>query len=305
MAEVTEESMAAAIAELKASNASETPAGTSSSSDAPKAEQTDGEKPAEPPKVEAKVEPKTAVDRSWDKLTETQARVRAQSETLKAEKAALEQQRNQFALFDSALKQKNPIALLNAAGFGYQDVVEAIKGGAKEAAPKAQDPMGSSIAELQAKIQRLEEERTVEKETVARKNVLSLAEQRAEKFPLVQKLGAHEKALEYVMDYHRRTGELPGESIEDALDVALEAVNANLLKEKARWQNVLTSEKPAASVPDKAPESTPEAAPSENAPKTLSNAMTGQKPAPAPKKAATTPEDLRADALSFLRSQNS
>lgn len=297
MAEVTEESMAAAIAELKASTTQE----ASSSNEAPKTEQPVSEKPAEQPKVE----PKTAVDRSWEKLTETQARVRAQTEALKVEKAAIEQQRSQFALFDSALRQKNPIALLNAAGFGYQDVVEAIKGGAKEAAPKQQDPMSTSIAELQAKIQRLEEERIAEKETAARKNVLSLAEQRAEKFPLVQGLGAHEKALDYVMDYHRRTGELPGETIEDSLDIALEAVNANLVKEKERWQKVLTSEKPAVSVTDKAPESTPEVAPSENAPKTLSNSMTGQKPAPAPKKAAITPEDLRADALSFLRSQNS
>jgi len=249
------------------------------------AEAKDGETPAaEPAKEPEAAKPVDKVAKGYEDLARDKAALRAEREELK-----------QYRALADAKKNGDAMALLAAAGIPWSKAAEQVLASGSLKAEKEEPEVDPRDARLAA----LEQEISSRKEAETKASVLSAAKARTgadpEKFKLVAKMGEEGKAIRYIEQYFSKFGELPGETLDESIELALEAVEQELSKESKRWESVLTSFKGASTVPAKSAVPA-DGAVSKQAPKTLTNNV-GAGPAPAsaaPKKPKTDAEYVAA-----------
>lgn len=187
------------------------------------------------------------VAKGFEDLAREKAMFRAEREKFKAEQAEAQE----FANLRIAAKKKSAMALLAAAGIPWsqaaQEVLEGTGGGApekKESTPE-EDPREARIAALEREI-------ATAKAAAGRADVMTKlntkVREMADKFPLVESAGEAAKALDYIEQYFAQHNELPGETADETMEIALEVVETRLKKEAERWEKVLTKWRGGASV---------------------------------------------------------
>ena len=163
----------------------------------------------------------------------------------------------------------------------------------------------SEVLELKKKLEALENERQQEKYTTGRARALNLTAELAKdpEFELISdEPAAHDEALAMVEQYIRKFGEMPGESREESLRLALRDVNEKYQKEAKRWEERLTKRKqPAKTVPTESPEQPPRAVSEVGSRvKPLTNS-TSSAPAPTRPTPPRSSEDYIANAVAVMK----
>lgn len=244
------------------------------------------EKPAEPAKSRAEV--------SMEAVAAGKAALRKEREAMEAEYAPYKE-------LAAAKKSGSAMAVLAAAGISWKDAArEVLEGGAGPAAQKPEkdepSPLAAEVAELRNKLAAREAAETKAKVST---QVAALIKDNP-KFKHISGLDAGDEVLSYIERYHRETGELPGQTLAESLEIAAEAVEGHLAKEAQRWAKVLPASSAPVTTPAKA--EVPAEATSKQA-KTLTNS-TGSGPLTATvAKKPKSPEEYRQAALDALSAQ--
>ena len=267
---------------------------------APESAKVEGESPAVPPTPPAEEPPSDPLKRSFEKLAKEKEALRKEAETVKPYMEMLKAiPPHSLQALARAAQSGDPMALLAAAGFSYADVAKRVVTGdnvpqAKPEEPKA--PAANLPPEIQAKLAKLDQVEAYVAQQQRNELMQKVQAAVPEKLKLVKQLGAFDMVERYVSDFYQRTGSLPGETFEQTIAVAAEAVEAHLVQEAQRWSKVLTPGQPPATVASEAPRESPHAGPASTpVPKTITNATTAP--------AAVKPEPrTRAEILKELES---
>lgn len=246
-------------------------------------------KPVETPpevtekKAVAEERPEGPPERTWEKLMQEKAALRRERESMRPHVEAL-QAMDPIAIqaVARAKANKDPIAALSALGFSYGDVTESFlaKREAKGAEPKEQEAEAPASkfelpAEIQRKMEFLEQREMQRQKSELQDSVKNLISESKDKFKLTAGMGEYPLVLRFIEDFYSRTGELPGKDFKESVSLAAEAVERHLTAESKRWSGVLTPHQQANTVPAEAQREQPAAAGSESAPgKTLTNKLT-------------------------------
>ncbi len=267
------------------------------------------EKPLEEekPKLEAKKEGlPDPLKKSFEALAKEKSDLRAERDSLKAERGELAK----YRMLDNAVKNRDAMGVLAAAGLTYKDVVAQVTGG-KAVIPDAEEPeAGSSeVQTLRTELEELKNERKAEK---FNRNMETLHTKMREavdpkKYPnLAADPGLVREAHNLLIEHTKKTGSPPGETLTESIQIALEAVEA---KEEANVQKImkrrgLTSAKPAGDTEEAGTKSAVDQPASElgKPSRTLTNSH-ATTPAKGAGSTAKTPEELRALALKQLEAQ--
>jgi hypothetical protein len=159
-----------------------------------------------------------------------------------------------------AIKSGDPVALLAAVGMTHSQYTARLLGEAAPAEEKsapAEKTGNPEFDTLRQELQALKAEREAEKMQSTRTQVMSQMQTALKdnpKFNLINKLGDYDGVEKVLIQYHAKHGELPGSTFEESVQLAAEFYEANLKKEAARWQGVLTPGTVPASTAPKAPE---------------------------------------------------
>ena len=278
----------AAIKEAVALEASKAPApsnekapGAPEKAEAPK----DGA-PPKPPDAPVKAE-----DKSFEKLLREKAALRPYLEAAKV------MPMETLQALAKAQSAKDPIAVLKALGYSYDDVAAKVaEVPAPKKAPNADVEESPTVLSLKQEVEALRRERQAEQGVKLRSEALAKTREFVKgKFSHIEGLEAEDQVLNYIENYFRQTGEMPGTNFEETVELASAAVEKDLQKQAERWKKVLT---PANPEPTVEPEST------RNAPsagtgivgKTLTNSTTApMKGVPEPKTRAELLKSLESD----------
>lgn len=268
-------------------------------STAPEPERDD--KPAEPAKP-------TKVDPRFSALARKEAQLYREREALKAERAAVEQARQQVAAFEQARQQArlNPVAALEALGLSPVDVNEFILNGNKPT-PSAEvqavrDELERYRAEQaeqaeraeRAAAERLAAERNAVLDTF-RRTAVDFVEKNPDRYPLTTIHNGATLVPKIVEQHFARTEKLlTTAQAADLVEKHFERVADRVAKARAGQARPDTS-KPVAAPSPAAPVAT---TPTPAQPRTLSNALTASTSSPAP--ARRTDEDRIRAALARL-----
>jgi hypothetical protein len=251
------------------------------------------EAPANPPKEEEP--PSDPLKRSFEKLAKEKEALRKEADTIKPYMEMLKAiPPHSLQALARAAQSGDPMALLAAAGYSYADVAKRVVTG--ESTPPApqkteERPAGAlppevqgEIAELRAYVQRQQQQELMQRVKAAVPPSLKH----------INGLEAHDLIVRYVNDFAARTGSPPGETFEESVAIAAEAVEAHLAREAQRWAKVLTPGQSPGTVPSEALR-TPPQQPGQSVPvpKTPTNAAA----APASAKPEPTTRDERLKAL--------
>jgi hypothetical protein len=142
-----------------------------------------------------------------------------------------------------------------------------IGGRQKAAAPaKAEDdeaPQPSDdVAALRKEVEELKRERAAEQATKAKREVLEKIKETVAKtdtYRHVKGLGEEDAVLQYLEEFHRRTGELPAETFDESIALAAAAVEKKLEADAAKWGGFLTPGVKAATLPTEGSRESPSA----------------------------------------------
>jgi hypothetical protein len=237
-----------------------------------------------------------------DKVTKTLEDVAREKSALRAERAALAKDKDRAARAEALLEaaeKGDAMRLLTAAKIPWNAAAKQVLEGVPDKAPA---PAGEPSA-AERRIEALERELAQNKAQANRIAVLTKVHDQAKsdpKFKFVAGLDASERALQYLERFHAETGELPGQTLDESIELALEAVENQLSREADRWRPLLGSG--ATSAPAAKP-AVSKVAVSQQAPKTLTNDTgSGPKPAPGNTRAPKTEDEYRADALKLMES---
>jgi len=195
--------------------------------------------PAEPEKKPEPV-PEGVPDRikqSFEKLAVERSAFRKEQEAVKPYTEALKVLNpTQAQALSKALSAKDPLAALTALGYSYADVASRVvdmgapapkKGEAPKEAP-AQDP---EVAELKKELAEVKAWRAEQQ----KQQVLTRITDAVKDKPLITKLGEQNLVLDYLTDFHARTGRTPGDTFEESVAVAAEAVEQHLAAQAKRF----------------------------------------------------------------------
>lgn len=200
--------------------------------------------PAEPAKPEIKPEdaPSPTIRLSLEKIAAQNKALREREDRIKPFEEisrVVDPQK-----LSRALASRDPLAMLEAGGFKYEDVVDRVLSAQPKAAGakvelEKDEPTGI-VKELQDKLAKLEKERNDEKVGKARSEVVKkgLALVNAEKMPLVSRLGeeAVNEALDVLADFYEKTGgKYPAETFEANMELALAHVEEKHKKIAERY----------------------------------------------------------------------
>lgn len=240
---------AAAIAALEAmpedGNAAETP-----EAPAPEAKATEEETPVAdsvadsakaevPEKTSEKVEPPK---KSFADLAKEKADARARKAQADAQEAELREAR---ALIEFARKG-DAVGLLTAAKIPWSKAASQVLGGKTEEEPEKPAP-DTEIAKLREELNGFKEEarqaRNAAKLAEVRAQAADLVKKGGDKYLFVAEHDAAADAVDFVRQYYSETGELPGETLEESLQIGLEAVEADLAKKADKWEKALAKKK--------------------------------------------------------------
>lgn len=142
-----------------------------------------------------------------------------------------------------AAASRDPLAVLEAVGMRYEDVVDRVlqnqPKGAQPAKVEEKPEAEGIVAELQKKLAKLEAEQAAEKVSKARSELVQkgLSFVSAEKFPLAARLGeeAVNEAVDVLLEFAEKTGgKFPADTIQANMELALAHVEERHAKEKQR-----------------------------------------------------------------------
>lgn len=249
--------------------------------------------PAAPPP------PADSAAKSFEKLAQRSAEIRAREDRLKPlEALATRLDAKKLEALAEAAKGSDPVAALAALGFSHDDYVKRASAPVP-AAPAAVDP---TIAQLQEQVAAL---RAQSVESAAAQGRAKVAAQMADmakagKFQYLGDVeGATDRAMAVLEDYVTKNGPPAADEVDVLMEMSLKYVDEQLAAEASRWERVLTSRKKVGTVPEVAPPAQAPSAPSSL--RTLSNQLSS----PAPAQAGTQPktaQDYRLAALEALKS---
>jgi hypothetical protein len=256
--------------------------------------------------------------------------IKAAFEKLTADKAAFRQEREglvqklkdaeeRAAKAEGLAGAKSPMELLRAAGYSWKDAVEemtglrpegeegepAVKPGKATESKKLtlEDIDPEAAADLREfRRQRQEAEAKAGREKVSSK-LKEFAEKAGDKFKFTAKLGEYDKALDFINAHFAKHKALPGATPEEAMEIALAHVEADLRKEAEKWRGLLTPGQEGGtqeSADEAVRESAVPQAESDRAVsiKTLTNSLGGRTTNNS--KQPSTPEEYRAAALAEM-----
>lgn len=223
----------------------------------------------------------------------------AQFQKLAAEKAKLQEQAARVKLVEeayavvppqvlsrlvNAVKTGNVKAQLEVLGLSAEEIRSALgeKAPAKVEEEKPARAVDPDIEELKQELRALKASRQAEETQKARSQVMDIIKDKVGKMasdvPTLAALEEHEAVLEFIEDFQRKNGRLPGDDADESIAIAAKMVEERLAAQKARWSKVLTSAGGAGTVSVKAPDvaSSPKGA------GTLHNGMTAAAGQPEP-----------------------
>lgn len=200
--------------------------------------------PAEPAKPEIKPEdaPSPTIRLSLEKIAAQNKALREREDRIKPFEEisrVVDPQK-----LSRALASRDPLAMLEAGGFKYEDVVDRVLSAQPKAAgvkvePEKDEPTGI-VKELQEKLAKLEKERNDEKVGKARAGLVQqgLTFVTPEKFPLVSRLGeeAVNEAVDVLLEFAEKTGgKFPADTIQANMELALAHVEEKHKKIAERY----------------------------------------------------------------------
>lgn len=201
---------------------------------------------SEPEKAPEKVEeaPK-GIAASFEKLAKEKAELRKRSDAVKAfEEISQNLDPMSLKTLMRAKASGDPLAALAALGFSYSDVANRMldtRARPKEAPPAAAEPPKSALPpefdEVRQELAELRQDRTRRMEVEALQNIEKAL---GDKFPLTKKLKAAPMVKKYIEDFYARTGELPGDTFDETVALAAEAVEQRYKAEAEKWRSVLS-----------------------------------------------------------------
>lgn len=205
-----------------------------------KLEAVEEDQPDAEEKPEVKAEPKAEPEKpSWEEIA------RKKREEREAKKAA--EQSNALSIKAKAMvaaaESGDAMGLLAAAGISWSQAAKQVIDGGKadQKAPAKKDddenPLVREVRELKAKIADREAREQTQGFLSKIKTAASAA---AEKFVFVSELGAEEEVFGFLQRYAAETGELPGNNVDESIEIALEAVEAQHRKKAEKYKNGLT-----------------------------------------------------------------
>ena len=200
--------------------------------------------PAEPAKPEIKPEdaPSPTIRLSLEKIAAQNKALREREDRIKPFEEisrVVDPQK-----LSRALASRDPLAMLEAGGFKYEDVVDRVlsaqpKAPGAKVEPEKDEPTGI-VKELQEKLAKLEKERNDEKVGKARAGLVQqgLTFVTPEKFPLVARLGeeAVNEAVDVLLEFAEKTGgKFPADTIQANMELALAHVEEKHKKIAERY----------------------------------------------------------------------
>jgi hypothetical protein len=282
--------------------------------EAPKPAATpEGKPPLEAPAAPAKDEPFAA---KFAQIAEASKRQRAEAEAQKAalreEREALRREQADLDLLRQAKASGSPVKFLMAGGWSYEDATAEVLGklvpGKREAeAPAAKvDP---EIAAMKQELQALKAERAAEQDRAAvatfKAGMVAHAQANKEKYELVDATDSYDDAVRLVTNYVAQHGELPAESPEAAMELALAHMEAKLEKQHLS-ERVLTASKVRSRLTPVVPKPAadrPQATSAKSPPSALTNSLAAAAPRAA-KPEPRTPADFIAAAAAVIRGED-
>lgn len=229
----------AAVQMLIGGNADASPSGEAVET-TPAAETTPAEGSAGEETVNAKGEATPAPDGEAEAapVPKNLAALAREKAELRKQKTELEQAQRETAKLMTAMRAKDPLALLAAAGFSYQQLVEQVIEGKVSSDGSEPEKAGGEkewASRVEALEKQIQQERAGRARAEATATVRKLAAEGGDKFALVREQNAEGKVLAYLEDYYNKTGEMPAESLDESLAIAMEAVETDLNSELERW----------------------------------------------------------------------
>lgn len=196
----------------------------------------------------------------------------------------------------AAAEKGDAMALLAAAGVSWSKAAKQVlegHGATEDEAEESEAPAAKSVpSKLEQEVAELKRELAERREREARQTAMTAVKDAIaadpERFKLVGARKAETKALQYIERYYAETGELPGETFEQSIEIGLEATEIELRKELESWKPLLSS---ASGTTNPGKRAVPDEAVRNQASKTLTNAN-GAHPRPAAK---TSPQPLTDD----------
>jgi len=251
--------------------------------------------PAQPPA------PKDPFQASFEKLATQQAAFRKQQEQLKPYMAVMEKlPPTALTALQRAVEQGDPLGVLAATGFSYQDVASRLVQGVQGKPPEKGQPAQPQVQlppDVQAKLERfeaMERQWQAQQMESQRRAIIESAQGalKGESFKRLEALGRHSEVLAVIEDYHRRTGEMPGATYQESLEAAGRVVEERLAREEAAWAKLLTpAAQPAKVEPQQPANGVPPGQPEASVAKTLTNRATA--PTAVAPVASLDPDELR------------
>lgn len=270
------------------------------------------EKTAEAPKPQAQAEaqptPKTeddnlprllklAKERDTQRKTMELKELEAAKPYVEALKAIPPHQAQAIA---RAIQSGDPVALVAAAGMTHSQYNARLLGMAdkKEEAPQETGKELPELRTLKEELAALKQEREQERLQSSRKQMLGQMRDILKdnpSFKTINSLGDYEGVESTLIKYHSQYGQLPGNTLEESVQLAAELYEYELRQYAEKFRPVLTGGTQNAVVPEtRAPDAKP--APSIDGPRTLTNSNTT---APAvPKKTPKTRQEIMAAIIS-------
>lgn len=260
---------------------------------------------AEPPKTEEKPKLQTRVDKGLEDIAREKAALRADREKLKADAAILEEAKELL----EAAKSGDALKLMARAKIPWSKAAKQVLDGDTADEPVAPAKPSPELSRIEALEREIAARNARDMQAQVTAKMSARVEAEPEKFKYTKHFGdeALAQARVYIETYFAQTGELPSPGNPDeSLEIALEAVEAHLVKESKRWSSVLTPGTPVATVPgSKAVVPAVGATSQKAAAKTLTNQVASgpnKTPSDAPKKAQTS-DDYIAATLEALTAQ--
>ncbi len=266
----------------------------------------DEEKPAAEEKKEGLPDP---LKNSFERLAREKAEMRKQTESLKAREAKVAK----FEMVEKAVANNDAIGALAILGIKYSTLAKQKINGAAEEEEEPDDIGAKSFdgAALMEEVRALREESRERK--IASQNadlqasVKNVVKASAERFPnIAADPDLARDVVDYMINFVKQTGSPPGETLDESIQLAAEAVEAREEKQAQKYlkRKGLTNVKPLDNAPSAGTKSAGVPTTSEQVKKskTLTNSHAST-PRAVGSTTAETPEDYRAKALAILEAQ--
>lgn len=232
-----------------AEEATETPAEPESADqETPEADEAQETEPEEA-QPEQKDEPEVKPDKkalSYAELAKQKAEIRARERAVRES----EQRSAKAAALAAAAESGDAMALLSAAGIPWRKAADQVLGGKDEEKPAAK-PETAEYSELKKEVEALKAERNYNKQQEKRRellgNMTKIVKADSVKFAFVEEFEAQDEALQFVERYYAENGELPGEDLDESIQIGLEITEKKYADEAEarvnKLQKALTKKK--------------------------------------------------------------